>query len=90
MAIGQFYNCKLLEEEIGVYVQVARGKSLETKCEDIVAKIELVMDETEKGDMMRKKVGDVRDMIRDVVKDENGYKGSSVRTMDEFLSTVES
>ena len=36
-------------------MQVARGKSLETKCEDIVAKIELVMDETEKGDMMRKK-----------------------------------
>ena len=80
----------MLEEEIGVYVQVARGKSLETKCEDIVAKIELVMDEPEKGHMPRKKVGDVRDMIRDVVKDENGYKGSSVRTMDEFLSAVES
>ena len=78
MAAEQFYNCKLLEEEVGVCVEVARGKSSEVKYEDIVAKIELVMDETEKGVAMGKKAGDVRDMIRDAVKDEDGFKGSSV------------
>nr|AGZ84552.1 glycosyltransferase KGT40 [Pueraria montana var. lobata] len=88
MAAEQFYNCKLLEEEVGVCVEVARGKSSEVKYEDIVAKIELVMDETEKGVMMRKKAGDIRDMIRDAVKDEDGFKGSSVRAMDEFLSAA--
>ncbi|TKY48352.1 UDP-glycosyltransferase 92A1 [Spatholobus suberectus] len=90
MAAEQFYNCKLLEEEVGVCVEVARGKSCEVKHEDIVAKIELVMDETEKGVMMRKKAGDIRDMIRNAVKDEDGFKGSSVRAMDEFLSAAES
>ena len=36
MAAEQFYNCKLLEEEVGVCVEVVRGKIFETKCEDIV------------------------------------------------------
>lgn len=47
------------------------------------------MDETEKGIVMKKKAGDVGDMIRDVVKDEDGFKGSFVRAMDEFLSATE-
>lgn len=89
MAAEQFYNCKLLEEEVGVCVEVARGKSCEVKCEDIVEKIELVMSESEKGVMMRKKAEEIRVMIRDAVKDEDGFKGSSVRAMDEFLSAAE-
>ncbi|MCI79426.1 UDP-glycosyltransferase 92A1-like, partial [Trifolium medium] len=46
MAAEQFFNCKFLEEEIGVCVEVARGKSCEVKHEDIVEKIELVMSES--------------------------------------------
>ncbi|TXG73196.1 hypothetical protein EZV62_001775 [Acer yangbiense] len=48
-ASEQFYNAKLLEEEIGVCVEVARGKSCVVKHQEIVAKIELVMNETGKG-----------------------------------------
>ncbi|KAK7261572.1 hypothetical protein RIF29_27886 [Crotalaria pallida] len=88
MAAEQFYNCKYLEEEVGVCVEVARGKRCEVKHEDIVGKIELVMNETEKGIEMRKKVGVVRDMIRDAVRDEDGFKGSSVKALDEFLATA--
>ncbi|KAK7402221.1 hypothetical protein VNO78_14308 [Psophocarpus tetragonolobus] len=92
MAAEQFYNCKLLEEELGICVEVARGKSCEVKHEDIVAKIDLVMNETNEGIMMRKKAGDVRDLIRDAVtvRDEDGFKGSSVRAMDDFLSAAHS
>jgi hypothetical protein len=36
----QFFNFKFLEEEIGVCVEVARGKSCEVKYEDIAEKIE--------------------------------------------------
>ena len=36
MMTKQFYNYKLLEEEVVVCVKVARGKNFETKCEDIV------------------------------------------------------
>ncbi|XP_027342911.1 UDP-glycosyltransferase 92A1 [Abrus precatorius] len=88
MAAEQFYNCKVLEEEVGVCVEVARGKSCEVRYEDILAKIELVMGERDKGLEMRKKAGEVRDMIRNAMKDEDGFKGSSVRGMDQFLSAA--
>jgi len=58
------------------------------KCEDIAEKIGLVMGETEKGVAMRKKACYVRDLIRDALKDEDGFKGSSVRAMDHFLSSA--
>ncbi|KAK7325058.1 hypothetical protein VNO77_29109 [Canavalia gladiata] len=86
MAGEQFFNCVLLEKEVGVCVEVARGKRCEVKHQDILAKIDLVMNETEKGLEMRKKASHVRDIIRNAVKDESGFKGSSVRAMDEFLS----
>jgi hypothetical protein len=85
MAEEQFYNVMLLEEQIGVCVEVARRKSCGVRHEDIVKKIMMVMDETEKGKEMRKKALEVRDMIMDAVKD---FKGSSVKAMDEFLNAA--
>ncbi|KAJ6713379.1 GLYCOSYLTRANSFERASE [Salix purpurea] len=81
----QFYNVMLLEEQIGVCVEVARGKSREVRHEDIVKKITVVMDETEKGKEMRNKALEVRDMIMDAVKD---FNGSSVKAMDAFLKAA--
>ncbi|KAJ7005201.1 hypothetical protein NC653_009996 [Populus alba x Populus x berolinensis] len=88
LAAEQFYNVKLLEEHIGVCLEVARGKSCEVRQEDIVKKIMLVMDETEKGNAMRRKAREVRDMILDAVQYENDHKGSSVKAMDEFLDAA--
>jgi hypothetical protein len=88
LAAEQFYNVKLLEEHIGVCLEVARGKSCEVRHEDIVKKIMLVMDETEKGNAMRRKAREVRDMIIDAVQYENDHKGSSVKAMDEFLDAA--
>ncbi|XP_057452506.1 UDP-glycosyltransferase 92A1 [Lotus japonicus] len=88
MAAEQFFNCKMLEEELGVCVEVARGKRCEVRHEDLVEKIELVMNEAESGVKIRKNAGNIREMIRDAVRDEDGYKGSSVRAIDEFLSAA--
>ncbi|CAK7339284.1 unnamed protein product [Dovyalis caffra] len=88
MAAEQFYNVMLLEEQIGVCVEVARGKSCEVRHEEIVKKIMLVMDETEKGKEMRKKASDIRDMVMDAVQYEKDLKGSSVKAMDEFLNAA--
>nr|POE62682.1 udp-glycosyltransferase 92a1 [Quercus suber] len=83
------FNAKLLEEEMGVCVEVARGKSCEVRHEDIAAKIELVMNETQqKGKEMRRKAFEAREMIRNAIKDEGGFKGSSVKAMDEFFSAA--
>ncbi|XP_011042048.1 PREDICTED: UDP-glycosyltransferase 92A1-like [Populus euphratica] len=88
LAAEKFYNVKLLEEHVGVCLEVARGKSCEVRHEDIVKKIMLVMDETEKGNAMRRKAREVRDMIIDAVQYENDHKGSSVKAMDEFLDAA--
>ncbi|KAG6629989.1 hypothetical protein CIPAW_14G123300 [Carya illinoinensis] len=90
MATEQFYTAKQMVEHLGVCVEVARGKTCEVKPEDIAAKIELVMNETEKaGKTMRRKALEAREILFDAMKDEDDYKGSSVKAMDDFLSAAE-
>jgi hypothetical protein len=88
MAAEQFYNVKLLEEEIGVCLEVARGRISEVKCEDIVAKIDLVMNDTEKGKEMRKKACEVRNIINNSIADKEVFKGVSAKAMDDFLNAA--
>ncbi|KAM4097031.1 hypothetical protein ACJW30_08G150400 [Castanea mollissima] len=88
MAAEQFFNVKLLEEELGVCVELARGKSCEIRHEDIVEKIELVMNETKKGNEMRRRACEVMEMIKNAMKDEEGFRGSSVKALDDFFSAA--
>ncbi|KDP20195.1 hypothetical protein JCGZ_07915 [Jatropha curcas] len=88
MAGEQFFNVKFLEEELGVCVEVARGKTCEVRYEDIKGKIELVMNETEKGKEMRKKAFEVKEMINDAMNDKDGLKGSSVKALDDFFQAA--
>ncbi|KAJ0021075.1 hypothetical protein Pint_31223 [Pistacia integerrima] len=81
----QFYNVKLLEKEIGVCVEVARGRSCEVFHEKLVAKIEMVMNESEKGKEIRKKALEVKEIIKNALKDEENFMGSSMKAMDQFL-----
>ncbi|XP_059668873.1 UDP-glycosyltransferase 92A1-like [Cornus florida] len=88
MATEQFYNAKFLVEEVGVCVEVARGTRYEIKHEDIVEKIELVMGEEEKGKEIRRKACEFKKMMKDSIRDEEGFKGSSVKGMDEFFNAA--
>lgn len=85
MAAEQFFNVMLLEKEAGVCVEVARGKSCEVRHEDLKAKIELVMNDTEKGNGMRRKAGELRERIKNAMKQEDFVKGSSIKAMDDFF-----
>lgn len=88
MAAEQFFNAKLLLEEVGVCLEVARGTSFEVRSEDIVDKIEKVMKgDSVKGIKMRKRAGEVKEMIRDAVRNDE-VKGSSVKAMDDFLDAA--
>jgi hypothetical protein len=88
MAAEQFFNVKFLEEKVGVCVEIARGKSCEVRYEDVVAKIELVMNETQVGKEMRRKACQVMEMIKTAMTEEEGGKGSSVKAMDDFFSAA--
>lgn len=78
------YNAKLLEEELGVYVEVARGKCL-VRHEELVAKIELVMNGTERGIEMTIKACEVRELTEYAMKHVDGFMGSSVKALHEFF-----
>ncbi|KAF8403868.1 hypothetical protein HHK36_011974 [Tetracentron sinense] len=89
IAAEQFYNAKLLDEEIGVCVEVARGNGCEVRHVEIASVIEMVMDENGKGGDMRKKACEIKEMIKDAIReDDEGYKGSSVKAMDEFFNAA--
>nr|AFJ53035.1 UDP-glycosyltransferase 1 [Linum usitatissimum] len=85
MAGEQFFNVKFLEENLGVCVEVARGKSCEVRCEEIVEKIEAVMS----GGEIRRKAVEVKEMMRKAVDEgDGGRKGSSLIAVDEFLTAA--
>ncbi|KAJ4962747.1 hypothetical protein NE237_022686 [Protea cynaroides] len=90
LAAEQFYNSKLLEEEVGVCVEVARGTRCEISHEHVREVIELVMfdGENKRGKEMRRRACEAKEILKDAIRDEEGYKGSSVRAMDEFFDMV--
>lgn len=88
MAGEQFFNVKFLMEELGVCVEVARGNTCEVKQEDIAEKIKVVMDEREKGKDTRRKAEKMKETIMAATKNEDGWRGSSVKAMDAFLEAA--
>ncbi|KAH0715277.1 hypothetical protein KY284_008182 [Solanum tuberosum] len=79
IAAEQFYNAKFLEQDVGVCVEVARGNN---------SQIEVVMGINEKGNEIRRKTCEVKEMISDAIIDDEDFKGSSIKAMDEFLNAA--
>jgi len=82
MAAEQFYNVKLLEEEIGVCLEVARGRisdSSENWSSD---------ERYREGKGMRKKACEVRNIINNSITDKEVFKGVSTKATDDFLNAA--
>ncbi|CAL1404618.1 unnamed protein product [Linum trigynum] len=80
LAAEQGFNAKMLVEEMGVAVDLAGFETAEVK-----RAVEKAM-----GAEMRRKAAAVAEGLRMAVRDDDGEdeKGSSVRSIDEFLGTV--
>ncbi|KAI9114936.1 hypothetical protein K1719_013949 [Acacia pycnantha] len=78
----QAYNSKMVEEEMGVGVELTRTVESVISGEEVKEVIEKVM---ERGEEMRKKANEIAEQIRRA-KEENG--GSSIGAMHDFLRTV--
>ncbi|XP_038678415.1 UDP-glycosyltransferase 92A1-like [Tripterygium wilfordii] len=90
LAAEQFFNSHMLEKEVGVCVEVARGvESAIIEPEHIAGVINMVMGNTEKGDEMRRKTNDVKDKMREAIREGDGFEGPSLKAMSEFLNAVE-
>ncbi|MCL7034611.1 hypothetical protein MKW94_029201 [Papaver nudicaule] len=91
MGAEQVFNAKMMEEEMGVSVQLANGNEGVVASEDVKRVVEQVIDSS-KGDEMRKNAMAIAGKISAAMReDEDGHqKGSSVRSIDDFLATVTS
>ncbi|MCL7049491.1 hypothetical protein MKW94_027751 [Papaver nudicaule] len=90
----QNYNSKMIREELGVSVELAIGNEGELSSEHVKKVIDQVMDSS-KGDEMRKKATVIAEKISAAMKEDkdeaDGHrKGSSIRSLDDFLATVTS
>ncbi|KAM7465011.1 hypothetical protein LguiB_012573 [Lonicera macranthoides] len=87
LAAEQSYNAKMLVEEMGVCVELTRGRDSVLSMEEVKRVIEQVMGEN--GGEMRKKACETGELIRGAVKEgDDGVKGCSLQAMDDFLSTI--
>lgn len=98
IAGDQFNNAKLLAEWTGVCVEVARGVNFEVRHEDIMDKIQLLMGDNNnnnnnnnsnnRGKEIRRKACEVREMIKENIRDDENFKGPSIVAMEEFLNVA--
>ncbi|GLU02691.1 hypothetical protein SLE2022_199320 [Rubroshorea leprosula] len=87
----QRFNSNFLEKEVGVCLEMARGtESATIKCDDVARTIKMAMGQTEKGEEMRRKALEIKKKMEDAIQERDGFKGSSVQAMDEFLSIATS
>lgn len=82
LAGEQFFNAKMLAEEMGVCVEVGRGKRSVARSEEIVRKMEEAME-------MRRNAEKVRDEMRKAWEEEDGFIGSSVKSLHHFLNAAQ-
>ncbi|KAK1297290.1 UDP-glycosyltransferase 92A1 [Acorus calamus] len=80
----QLINVKMLVEEKGVCVEVARGNDSVVNSVHVKKTIKLVVGGSGKGEEMRKKAREIGKALREAV--EEG--GDSIRAMDDFLHTA--
>ncbi|KAF8016244.1 hypothetical protein BT93_H1678 [Corymbia citriodora subsp. variegata] len=79
----QAYNAKMMAEEMGVCIELARGEAGEVSQEEVRRAIEAVVGG--KGKELRERAMEVREKIRRAVRE---GEGSSVKVMDEFLRNL--
>ncbi|GAB2242571.1 hypothetical protein Droror1_Dr00019346 [Drosera rotundifolia] len=86
----QAYNSKMLEDEMGVSVELARGFEDNLTKEKVKAVVELVLARDGKGGEMKKAAVEARKQLRAAVSEQEPTAGSSFKAVQEFLQTVQS
>ncbi|GMY05374.1 UDP-glycosyltransferase 92A1-like [Fagus crenata] len=90
LAGEQCFNSQMLENEVGVCIEVARGVDSATVKHDEVARvIKVVLGKTEKGEEMRKKAYQMKEKMEDALRG-GGLEGSSIKAINDFLGTATS
>ncbi|KAI3886485.1 hypothetical protein MKW92_010278 [Papaver armeniacum] len=86
----QPYNSKMIQEEMGISVELARGFEGEISSDDVKRVVEQVMDSSKGQEMRNKAIVIAKKISAAMIEDEAGghQKGSSITSLDDFLATV--
>jgi UDP-glucoronosyl and UDP-glucosyl transferase len=86
LSAEQFFNAKMLEEELGVLVEINRGIDRELESREVERVVKEVIC-GEKGKEIRNKATVCKDIIRNAMakKEDSGEKGSSLRSLHELV-----
>lgn len=89
MAADQFYNSKLLEEVVGMSVEICRGVDAELQRTNVERTVKLLTEE-KRGITMKKRAMAMRAAATRAVTSEEGkvVKGSSVANVDDFIAEI--
>ncbi|KAK9088004.1 hypothetical protein Syun_030398 [Stephania yunnanensis] len=85
----QSYNAKMLVEEMGVCVEMARGVESRVDAGEVERVIKVVMGREGKGEEMRRRAGEIGEEIGRSVRDDgvdDGQRGSSLVALEDFLA----
>ncbi|KAH7839256.1 hypothetical protein Vadar_001854 [Vaccinium darrowii] len=88
LAAEQAYNAKMMVEEMGVCVDLARGVGSGVMAEEVRKVVELVSEEGGKGGEMKRKAVENGERMKAAMREEGVRKGSSVKAMDDFVSAI--
>jgi len=89
MAADQFYNSKLLEEVVGMSVEICRGVDAELQRTSVERTMKLLMEEKQ-GIALKKRAMTMREAATRAVSSDEGrvVKGSSVANIDDFIEEI--
>lgn len=84
------YNLKLMEEEMGVVVEMVMGLEGEVNEEKVKRIVEMVLEREEgsKGWEMKNRVVEMGKKFKDLVREEIEYKGFVIKVMDDFVDVI--
>lgn len=88
LAAEQAYNAKMMVDEMGVCVELARGVGSGVEAEEVRKVVELVTEEGGKGGEMKRKAVEIGERMKAAMREEGGRKGSSLKAMDDFVSAI--
>ncbi|KAK7372653.1 hypothetical protein VNO80_06040 [Phaseolus coccineus] len=88
LAAEQAYNVKMLVEEMGVAVELTRTVETIITVEQVKKVIDIVMDQEGQGKEMKEKANEIAAHMRDATTENGEEKGSSVRAMDDLVTTI--
>nr|UXB92755.1 glycosyltransferase [Helleborus thibetanus] len=83
----QYYNVKLLEEELGVCMEVARGYDAKIDSGEMADKVKMALG-GKKGMEMKRKAEALSAEMKKAVEADADTKGTSLRALEDFVETL--